>query len=48
MKHEILRYDADHAFANPSNAHYDEVSAGDAWTKVQAFLATNLKGEPAE
>jgi carboxymethylenebutenolidase len=35
----ILRYDADHAFANPSNTpKYDEKSAADSWTKVVAFL----------
>ena len=36
----IYRYDADHAFANPSNTEkYDEKNAGDAWSKVLAFLA---------
>lgn len=40
----IHRYDAQHAFANPSNAHYDEEKAGDAWQKVSAFLAEKLKG----
>lgn len=35
---ELHRYDAPHAFANPSNPAYDEASAGDAWTHVQAFL----------
>ena len=43
VKHEILRYDAVHAFANPSNPKYDQKSAGDAWKKVQAFFAANLK-----
>ena len=43
VTHEILRYDAVHAFANPSNAKYDQKSAGDAWTHVQAFFAANLK-----
>jgi carboxymethylenebutenolidase len=38
VKAEIHRYDAPHAFANPSNPHYDEASAGDAWTHVLAFL----------
>jgi len=37
---EIHRYDADHAFANPSNPKYDEKSAGDAWRHVLAFLDT--------
>jgi len=35
---EILRYDAEHAFANPSNPHYDQTSAGDAWSHVLVFL----------
>lgn len=34
----IHRYDAPHAFANPSNPKYDEASAADAWSKVLAFL----------
>ncbi len=38
VTHEIYRYDAPHAFANPSNPKYDEKSAGDAWTHVLAFL----------
>lgn len=40
----IHRYDAPHAFANPSNADYDEEKAGDAWEKVRAFLGEKLKG----
>ena len=40
----ILRYDADHAFANPSGAHYDRENAAKAWTEVRAFLAAKLKG----
>jgi carboxymethylenebutenolidase len=35
---EIHSYDAEHAFANPSNPVYDEKSAADAWTHVLAFL----------
>jgi carboxymethylenebutenolidase len=39
VKATIHRYDADHAFANPSNvAKYDEKNASDAWAKVLAFL----------
>jgi carboxymethylenebutenolidase len=38
VRHEIFRYDAEHAFANPSNPKYDEKSAADAWTHVLAFL----------
>ncbi len=39
----ILRYDADHAFANPSGAHYDAASAEKAWAEVRAFLARHLR-----
>jgi carboxymethylenebutenolidase len=38
VKADIYRYDAEHAFANPSNPHYDEPSAGNAWNHVLAFL----------
>lgn len=43
VRHEILRYDAEHAFANPSSARYDAISAADAWTHVRAFLEEHLK-----
>lgn len=36
---QILHYDADHAFANPSNPKYDQAHAAAAWDKVLAFLA---------
>ncbi|MEZ6194712.1 MAG: dienelactone hydrolase family protein [Planctomycetota bacterium] len=45
VKHEILRYDANHAFANPSSGRYDAKSAGAAWKKVRAFLAKRLRPE---
>lgn len=35
---KIYRYDAEHAFANPSNPIYDEASASDAWARVLHFL----------
>lgn len=38
VRAEIVRYDAEHAFANPSNPKYDEVAATAAWAKVLAFL----------
>jgi carboxymethylenebutenolidase len=38
VQHEIRRYDAPHAFANPSNPKYDEQAAADAWEQVLAFL----------
>jgi carboxymethylenebutenolidase len=44
VQHEIHRYDADHAFANPSGGRYDEKSASAAWEKVRAFLSARLKG----
>ena len=44
VRAEILRYDAKHAFANPSNPDYDEKNAGDAWAHVMAFLADLKKG----
>jgi carboxymethylenebutenolidase len=39
---EVHRYDADHAFANPSSARYDQTSAADAWEHVRRFLAGTL------
>ena len=41
---ELLRYDANHAFANPSSARYDAKAAGAAWAEVRKFLARKLKG----
>lgn len=43
VEHEVHRYDADHAFANPSNPRYQSEAAADAWAKVKAFLARHLK-----
>jgi carboxymethylenebutenolidase len=40
---KVLRYDAEHAFANPSSGRYDAVSAAAAWEEVQAFFAENLR-----
>jgi len=40
--HEILRYDAPHAFANPSSARYVHESATEAWARVRTFLAEHL------
>ena len=39
----ILSYDAEHAFANPSGAKYDEENAAKAWAEVRKFLAEYLK-----
>jgi carboxymethylenebutenolidase len=40
---ELHRYDALHAFANPSNPKYDQAAAADAWDRVRAFFATHLR-----
>jgi carboxymethylenebutenolidase len=40
---ELHRYDAEHAFANPSGAHYDTVAAADAWSHVRAFFDRTLR-----
>jgi carboxymethylenebutenolidase len=43
---EIHRYDAEHGFANPSGARYDETAASDAWVHVREFLRKHLKEAP--
>jgi len=43
VKAELRRYDAEHAFANPSNPVYDEVNAAAAWDEVVAFLARTMQ-----
>jgi carboxymethylenebutenolidase len=40
----VLRYDAEHAFANPSGAHYDQKNAAAAWSQARAFLREHLTG----
>lgn len=47
-EHTIRSYDAEHAFANPSNPHYDQKNAGAAWIEASAFLAAQLKGAKAQ
>lgn len=42
VDHRLLRYDASHAFANPSSARYDAVAAEAAWTEVRSFFAAHL------
>lgn len=44
VNHTIHRYDADHGFANPSGARYDQTAASDAWQKVRDFLRARLQG----
>jgi carboxymethylenebutenolidase len=41
---EIYFYDANHAFANPTGANYDQKDAALAWQRTTAFLAKQLKG----
>jgi carboxymethylenebutenolidase len=43
VQHEIYSYEAEHAFANPSNAIYDEKSAAAAWEKTRKLLDKSLK-----
>ena len=38
----VYWYDADHAFANPSGARYDEADAKLAWSRTTAFLDEHL------
>ncbi|MBI4970754.1 MAG: dienelactone hydrolase family protein [Candidatus Omnitrophica bacterium] len=44
VRYEIYSYDADHAFANPSNKHFDKEAYKDAWSKTLEFLKDNLRG----
>ncbi len=40
---ELLQYDAEHAFANPSNPAYDKVKAAEAMLKSVAFIRKNFE-----
>jgi carboxymethylenebutenolidase len=42
-KLEVYRYEADHAFANPSNPIYDKPATEDAYKHVYDFLKTRIK-----
>ena len=42
VKHRILRYDAPHAFANPSSPAYHGKEAAAAWAETRAFLRAVL------
>lgn len=44
----VLRYDAEHAFANPSGQRYDQKNAAAAWTEARAFLQKHLASDKAE
>jgi carboxymethylenebutenolidase len=39
---EVVDYDANHAFANPSNPRYNKVAAEDAWKRTLAFFKEHL------
>lgn len=43
-----LIYDANHAFANPSSARYDQKNAAAAWAETRAFLKQHLTAPAAE
>ncbi len=43
VRHRILEFEAEHAFANPSGARYDERSASAAWQEVSSFLENHLR-----
>jgi carboxymethylenebutenolidase len=43
IQHKILRYDAPHAFANPSSPAYHAREAAAAWAEARAFLRAELK-----
>ena len=38
----IVSYDADHAFANPSGANYDQANATKAWTEVRTSFMMKM------
>lgn len=42
-KVSVYEYDADHAFANPSNPHFDKAATADAYTKIYAFIKERIK-----
>ena len=42
-KGSIYEYDADHAFANPSNPVYDKVAAADAYDKMITFVKLRVR-----
>lgn len=46
--YKILRYDAHHAFANPSSERYDQKAAGNAWSEVRSFLRKHTSAQPAD
>ena len=43
IQHKILRYDAPHAFANPSGPAYHPKEAAAAWAEARGFLRAELR-----
>ncbi|WP_141589634.1 MULTISPECIES: dienelactone hydrolase family protein [unclassified Myxococcus] len=43
VRHYILEFEAEHAFANPSSERYDAQAAAGAWQQVAAFLDQHLR-----
>ena len=41
--YDVHWYEADHAFANPTSARYDEADAALSWERTLAFLEATLK-----
>lgn len=39
----VYQYDADHAFANPSNPHFNKEATADAYAKAIAFIKERMK-----
>ena len=42
-KLDVYQYDADHAFANPSNPHFDKDATADSHAKAIAFIKERMK-----
>ena len=42
-KIEVKMYEADHAFANPSNPKYDKTASADAYKRALSYLKDRLK-----
>ncbi len=42
VRYRVLRFEAEHAFANPSAKNYDARSASGAWQQAQLFLENHL------
>ena len=42
-KIEVVRYEAEHGFANPSNAIYDKTASADAYKRALSYLKDRLK-----